>query len=534
MKLKKKICTAIIVMLSVCLCACQKGTKEEKRLATQAALRVTQFDWGYVSRPLFVITGDGKNPITVTVYAKAMVKAAMDRKNFIEYDIHLMAVGDDLMHEGVINSGLQADNTYNYESLFAGIQPYLDFADIKVINQETIMAGNEKGFSGYPTFNSPTEMADSIANVGFNVVTHATNHTDDKGIDGINYCKNYWDENHPDIMVVGMYGEEGKNDDIPIMEIDGVTFAMLNYTYGCNWASLQPNLEDHVELLTTYNPSDRMIDFNALNPDVLDDIERAEQMADFVVVFPHWGIEYQTVENAYQDSVAAQMIDAGADIIIGTHPHVCQPVKWITTDNGNTGLCYFSLGNFLSSQYDAPTFIEGMAWVTIHVTSTGAEIVPDETGVLPMVLHYVSPGNKIIQTYAIEDYTEELALNHACVARSGVTLHLSYLQDKSQEIFGDMILSVDTIMNGANNTFSAVGATQIYNPSNSSGNAVSVNPTEQVTDVDDNVNQDDGNDGKITESDDADAAVSQPVDTSSRPRYNEDGVEILYLDEYYY
>ncbi len=528
---KKKLLTGAVVLGTLLLSACGKKNNIEKEHIEKCSAVINLIDCSVGTQKLFSL--NDVLPITVGEAEKNRITSVLARANFVEYDIHLMAVGDDLMHEGVINSGLMSDGTYNYEALFAGIQPYLDFADIKVINQETIMAGNDNGFSGYPTFNSPVEMADSIANVGFNVVTHATNHTDDMGIAGINYCKNYWDQNHPDVMVIGMYGEEGKNDDIPLLEIEGVTFAMLNYTYGCNWATAQPNLEDHVELLTSFDPSDRYIDFESLNPDVLDDIQRAEQIADVVVVFPHWGIEYQTVENSYQDRVAAEMIDAGADIIIGTHPHVCQPVEWITTENGNTGLCYFSLGNFFSSQYDAPTFIEGMAWVTFHVTSTSVEIVPEETGVLPMVLHYVSPGNKITQTYAIEDYSEELALEHACTVRSGVTLHLSYLESKSQEIFGDYILSVDTIMNGQNNTFNAVGGTTYYEstgltsltgstvtqPSEPSGTAEPAEPSEP------------SEPSESSEPSETTVPTETPEPEGDRPRFDEEGTPIIYLDE---
>jgi len=372
--------------------------------------------------------------------------------------LHIMMVGDNLMHEPVMRSGLQADGTYDFTYFYDGIKPYLDIADVKIVNQETIMAGDDRGFSGYPSFNSPTGLADSIVNAGFNVVCHASNHICDMGINGLNSCKSYWDTNHPEMLVVGIYGEEGKNDDIPIIESEGVKFAILNYTYGANSEILQRDLENHTNMLTTWSDS-RYLDYDSLNPQVLDDIKRADEIADIVIVCPHWGIEYQTKENAYQDRVAREMIDAGADVIIGTHPHVVQPVEWITTDNGNTGICYYSLGNFVSNQYDSITLLEGMAWVTIEKTTTetfdrfGSEItteiklVPDGTGVLPLVLQYHSGnnGNHIDGVVPVEQYTMDLANAHSAQYRSGRVATPEWFQGQVDEIFGEWALPVAEI-----------------------------------------------------------------------------------------
>lgn len=375
----------------------------------------------------------------------------------VEY-LHIMAVGDNLMHEPVMRSGLQADGTYDFTYFYDNIRPYMDIADVKIVNQETIMAGDDRGFSGYPSFNSPVGLADSIVNAGFNVVLHASNHICDMGIGGLNDCKKYWDENHPDTLVVGIYGEEGKNDDIPLLESNGVTFAILNYTYGANSEILQRDLENHTNILSTYNDS-RYLDYNSLNPQVLDDISRANELADIVIVCPHWGIEYQTKENAFQDRVAREMVDAGADVIIGTHPHVVQPVEWITTDNGNSGICYYSLGNFVSNQYDPICLLEGMAWVTIEKTTTetfdrfGSEIstdirlIPDGTGVLPIVLQYHSgnTGNTIDGVIPVEQYTNELANAHSAQYRSGKVVTPEWFQGQVDEIFGEWALPVDEV-----------------------------------------------------------------------------------------
>ncbi len=125
---------------------------------------------------------------------------------FQEYDVTLMALGDNLMHMGIVQTGRQEDGTYDYSFLFQDILPYLEQADIKMINQETILGGNELGFSGFPYCNSPTEVGDAIVEAGFNVVLHATNHAADQGIKGLYHCVDYWKQ-HPEVMMTGILGE---------------------------------------------------------------------------------------------------------------------------------------------------------------------------------------------------------------------------------------------------------------------------------------------------------------------------------------
>ena len=241
---------------------------------------------------------------------------------FLEHDITLMAVGDNLMHMGIVASGRQEDGTYDYSMLFDGIRPFLDTADVKIINQETILGGNSRGFSGFPYFNSPTEVGDAIADAGFNVVLHASNHTADQKLDGLLYCTQFWEEQHPDILVTGIHEDISQADDIPLLTVEDVTFAILNYTYSANTETLPLNLLGHLNLLCAVNEQTGQMDFTTLNPQVLEDISRAKELADIVIVCPHWGTEYSSKASSYQKKWAEAMTEAGADVIIGTHPHV--------------------------------------------------------------------------------------------------------------------------------------------------------------------------------------------------------------------
>ncbi len=354
--------------------------------------------------------------------------------------IRLMMLGDNLMHMGIVNSGRAHDGSYNYSFMFEHLAPYLAFADIKLINQETILGGNHLGFSGFPYFNSPTEVGDAIAEAGFNVVLHASNHSADQGIQGIQNCINFW-KNHPAVLVTGIYeNAEQENQDIALMTMDDVTFAILNYTYGPNMGTLDSDIQGHLGMLCNWNESSGRIDFTTLHPDVITDIQTAEQLADVVIVCPHWGTEYVTVPSRYQEKFATQMTEAGADLIIGTHPHVVQPVEWVESENGNRALCYYSLGNYVSTQKNAQSMLEAMAWVTFVKEENGVVILEEETGAIPMVCHYTANPIRLEQVYFLEEYTQEQAATHGIYSYGGVTLTLSELQEWAQEILGEWIL----------------------------------------------------------------------------------------------
>lgn len=363
---------------------------------------------------------------------------------FEEYDISLMAVGDNLMHMGIVNTGKQSDGTYNYDFLFRPLSEFLALADVKVINQETILGGNSLGFSGYPRFNSPTQVGDAIANAGFNVVLHATNHAADQNKAGIVNCLEYWKQ-HPEVTVAGIHDENDFS--IPVITIKDVTFAILNYTYGPNAGTIPKSYRNNLNLLCAYNESNGQIDFTTLNPRVIEDIQSVDKDVDYVVVFPHWGTEYQSVPSSYQEEFAREMTEAGADIIIGAHPHMPQPVEWIESENGNKSLCYYSLGNYVSTQKKGLCMLEEMAWISIHVTENGSSINTEKTGVIPMVCHYTSGPVRLEQVYLLEDYSEEKAKTHGIRNYGGVILKYDDLVNWSQEIFGDWILKRADIFN---------------------------------------------------------------------------------------
>lgn len=361
-----------------------------------------------------------------------------------EKKITLMMLGDNLFHPSVVRTGYMEDGTRNYSHLFEPLEEHLAYAEIKMINQETIFGGNEREFTGFPYFNTPTEVGDAIVEAGFNVVLHASNHTADQGISGLLHCAEFW-KKYPQVLVTGMFENENEeNQDIGLLEMDGVTFAILNYTYGPNIPSIESSIQGHLGMLCDWDETTGNIDFTTLHPDVLTDIQKAEQMADVVIVCPHWGAEYTTTPTSYQEKFALQMTEAGADLIIGTHPHVVQPVEWIESENGNRALCYYSLGNYVSGQDRALSMFEAMAWVTFLVEEDGVSILEEETGAIPLVCHYET-GPKNHQIYFLDDYTEELANSHG-VRQFGDVLYYTDLISWKEEILGEWALDSKEVL----------------------------------------------------------------------------------------
>lgn len=199
-------------------------------------------------------------------------------------------------------------------------------------------------------------------------------------------------------------------------------------------------------MLCAYDQNNGIIDFTSLNPQVIEDIQEAKKLADMVLVFPHWGTEYQTKPSSYQKKFAYEMAEAGADLIIGTHPHAPQPVEWITAEDGHQTLCFYSLGNYVSTQKDAICMLEEMAWVTFHVTEDKVTIDAEMSGALPLVCHYKSGPLRLVGVYPLDEYTEEQALKHGIWNYGGVPLHLADLQDNARDILGESLLSATDIL----------------------------------------------------------------------------------------
>ena len=348
-----------------------------------------------------------------------------ETEGYEEPEITLIMVGDMLMHTPVTDSGLQADGSYDYGHLFTYTKDMIEGADLALVNQEVILGGTQLGLSGYPSFNAPCELGDTLAEVGFDVILHATNHTLDKGVKGVENCLDFWEEKHSGIAVLGIQRSADERDEIYVYEKDGIRIAILNYTYGTNGIPV---------------PTDKPWLIDMLDEDQVEqDITRAREEADFVIVCPHWGTEYVHEASKAQKRWAQFFMECGADLCIGTHPHVIEPVEWLESENGDRMLVYYSLGNYVnctSSQGEgvADRMLGALAKVTIARDDRG-EVYIKEYGAEPLVT-YVSADEQEISTYPLEMFTEEMAISSVTFQKDP-NFSVEYCERLWEEVFGD-------------------------------------------------------------------------------------------------
>ncbi len=330
------------------------------------------------------------------MYVHNQENGYIETSNMVVEDkkLSLIMAGDNLIHTPLIANAKTEDGGYNFDSLYQNIKPYIDDADISVIVQETILGGAELGYSGYPMFNSPQEVGDAVAKAGFDVVLSATNHTLDRSEKGILNTIEFW-KKYPKITVLGINETEEDYYRINYINKNGIKLAVLNYTDSTNGMSL---------------PKSKKFMVNTVDREKIStDLKVAEENADFTVVFMHWGTEYRLTPDNSQQSLALLMTENGADLIMGSHPHVIEPVEWVESENGNKSLVYYSLGNYVSRQKETKNLLGALGSVTIRKDEGKTYI--DTASILPIVTHY-NFSSRGFSVYPLKDYTDELAAKH--------------------------------------------------------------------------------------------------------------------------
>lgn len=361
---------------------------------------------------------DGETP---TAQTETTTAPAEETTNMISR-VSLVAVGDNLIHNTLISAGEQEDGTLDYTSFYANIKNDISSADVAVINQETILGGSTFEYTGYPTFNSPWEIGTAAIDAGFDIFTCATNHSLDKGYSGIEQECKFFSE-HPEVVHVGTNTSQEEYNSILYYEKNGIKFAILNYTYGTNGIPI---------------PEGREWCVNMMDKDkITTDVKAARENADVVIVFPHWGTENSTEVSDYQREYVSLFSELGVDIVIGTHPHVLQPVEWVTNETtGKKMLVYYSLGNFISHQTSLKQLCGGMA--QIQIEKKGDEVSITSAKLTPVVCWYKSTNGKYaFSVYKLSNYTEELGTSHA---QSGATPE--YFTKYAQEIVPEEFLNI--------------------------------------------------------------------------------------------
>lgn len=242
--------------------------------------------------------------------------------------LSLVMVGDALLHGSVYRDAYK-NGTYDFSSQLELIKPIIQKYDLAFYNQESILGGAELGLSDYPTFNSPKEFGDAMIDAGFNLVSLANNHTMDRGEKAVLSSCDYWKTK--DVLTAGSYSNADEANEIKIKEKNGIKYTLLAYTYGTNGINVPKGKE---YLVNIYSDEKAKAD-----------IEKVRDKVDLLMVSMHWGTEYKTEPTETQKKQAEYLASLGVDIIIGTHPHIIEPITYI-----NDTLVIYSLGNFISAQ----------------------------------------------------------------------------------------------------------------------------------------------------------------------------------------
>ena len=373
-----------------------------------------------VQDPGYPIDVDGQAP-TNQVQADTEV---VTEEVFKPTSAKLVAVGDNLMHRSCTLSAKNADGTYDFTKHFANMADIFKAADLAVISQDTVLGGIELGATSTETgiFNTAVELADGMADAGINVVLAANNHIMDEGSAGLNTMMSYFSTKYPNTTLLGVNNSREAKDEPVYVETNNIKIAMINYSYGSNQTA---DLDASPYLLNQYD-EDWLADI----------LKQAREEADFIIAFPFWGEQNSMDYTQEQERQAQFLADNGVDLIIGSYPHVVEPVKWITAENGDRTLVYYSLGNFQSIQNTVENMLGGQANITISKEEDGTHI--SDYSLDFVVTHYEQRESSeyydIVTTYPLADYTSDLAARHGMSVSGNDEFDLASLQGLSSQI----------------------------------------------------------------------------------------------------
>ena len=327
--------------------------------------------------------------------------------------ITILGVGDNLVHEQVFLTA-STGSGYDFRQFYKNIKSFVASADLATVNQETPLATALGAASGYPHFNTPTEMGDALIDTGFDVANMGNNHMFDMGVDGAYVTREYWDEQN--IPCTGFYYGYDDLFDFRIIEKNGIKVAFLSF----------------VEMTNDELPSDYSAIVVYMNdPDLVKSmIEEAKEKADIVVVHAHWGDENTDVTNDYVYNEAQKLVDWGADIVFGNHSHVLQDLVTLTRESdGQKCPVIYSLGNFFSAQKVRDQLVSGMLNVQVSKDASG-KVRPTAMGFLPIVTHYTGDRENLA-LYPLSMYSDEMALMHgtATVSTDGSPMSMDYIEN---------------------------------------------------------------------------------------------------------
>ena len=335
--------------------------------------------------------------------------------------VSFVGVGDNLIHDSVLYTALEDDGSYDFTPIYDNIAESVDEADLAFLNQETIFAGPDYPYTGYPAFNTPDEMGQNMYDLGFDLVNGATNHTLDYDYPGAIHAVNVWNQ-FDDLLFTGTFLDEESRNTVPTIERKGITFSFLAYTYGTN------GIEPDTDWRVAYFDEEK----------IREDVARAKEVSDVVIVSAHWGDENTPVLNEFQEYYAQLFADLEVDVVVGTHPHIIQSIEWVTGENGNETLVIYSLGNLIAHSLEDFNTLGGM--ISFDFVDRDEGITIENVLFEPTVSHYtakledIENSRREFKIYMLDEYTNDIAALHGLNGYNGIEITQENYQEMVNEI----------------------------------------------------------------------------------------------------
>lgn len=342
----------------------------------------------------------------------------------------MMCAGDNLIHGSIYKQANSRANGDGYDFAYAydGVRDIIALSDIAFLNQETII-DPESEPSSYPLFNSPPELLDEMIDVGFDVFNQSTNHVLDKRVSGARNNIELF-KSKQNILLTGLYENEASMMEPQVKVVNGIRISFVGFTEWLNGIAIPKDsdigivcIEDNkYSLEETYATMKQMID-------------NAKAVSDVVCVSMHWHDEDMTTPDQSQKEVMEKLLEFGADVIIGTGPHVLQPIEYMQNGDGEEALVIWSLGNFISCQNKKNNMLGGIADITFEKDLATGKTTVSSVYLIPTITHYNS-GFTNVRIIPFANYNEELASQHGVNSNS---FTYSSINEFYTNMFGDKL-----------------------------------------------------------------------------------------------
>jgi len=347
----------------------------------------------------------------------------------------VVAVGDNLIHPVVYNDAKVGSNKYDFKPMYKHVKSNIQQADFAYVNQESPIGGDDKPYSGFKQFNTPSDVTKAIVDSGFNIINGANNHSLDQGDSGVTNHINAWKPYRHDVLFSGVFKSQKESEAVHTITRNGITVSLLCYTYGTNG-----QISQYPYTVKTFDEAT-----------IKKDVRKAKEHSDAVIVSAHWGNENHTMPNEKQQKYAQLFADEGVDVVLGMHPHVIQPVKWVKGKNQHQTLVAYSLGNFLNGQYTSTEWNQLLGRLNFNLEKTSKGVTVNNVKWRSMVNHYEQSKpmdkrtRKHFVLYNLHDYTPALAEKHALRQNIQSQWDIPHLQQMTKSIIDDEFLDAQSI-----------------------------------------------------------------------------------------